>query len=214
LLSEIRERLYLASIFNQKGQQESFLREMTAVREIQKELKIEPYFLYLIGRTQARAGRITEARQQLQEMESRLGDLLVASGLDRSNRGDQASLHRLKGEIELAEKKYDEAINSFSMAAQLGAAEIEENLAYGFLRKGDWEAAIEKYLEFLKVEPLGYEPQESWILAHYQLGKLYQKKGQPEEARRYFQRFLEIWKEGDLDLPALSDARKQLFLLK
>jgi tetratricopeptide (TPR) repeat protein len=147
-------------------------------------------------------------------MESRLGDLLVASGLDRSNRGDQASLHRLKGEIELAEKKYDEAINSFSMAAQLGAAEIEENLAYGFLRKGDWEAAIEKYLEFLKVEPLGYEPQESWILAHYQLGKLYQKKGQPEEARRYFQRFLEIWKEGDLDLPALSDARKQLFLLK
>jgi tetratricopeptide (TPR) repeat protein len=213
-LSEIRERLYLASIFSQKGQREGFEREMKAVGEIQKQLKIEPYFLYLIGRAHARAGKIPEAREQLQELESRLGDLLAASGLDRSNQGDQASLHRLKGEVELAEKKYDEAVNFLSMAARLGAAEIEENLAYAFLKKGDRDQAIEKYIEFLKKEPLGYEPQESWILAHYQLGKLYQQTGRPEEARKYFERFLEIWKEGDPDLPPLIDAKKQLALLK
>jgi len=213
-LSEIRERLYLASIFSQKGQPEGFEREMKAVHEIQKQVKIEPYFLYLIGRAHARAGQILEARQQLQELESRLGDLLAASGLIRSNQGDQASLHRLKGEVELTEKKYDEAINSLSMAARMGADEIEENLAYALRQKGDLDKAIEKYLEFLKVEPLGYEPQESWILAHFQLGKLYEQKGQPEEAVKYYERFLEIWKDADLDLPALIEAKKQLVLLK
>jgi tetratricopeptide (TPR) repeat protein len=147
-------------------------------------------------------------------VESRLGDLLAASGLDRSNQGDQASLHRLKGEVELAEKNYDEAINSFSMAARLGAAEIEENLAYAFFQKGDWDKAIEKYLEFLKVEPLGYEPQESWILAHFHLGKLYEQKGQPEDAVKYYQRFLEIWKDADPDLPVLTEAKKCLARLK
>ena len=212
-LSEMREHLYLASTYAQKGRGAGFEKEMKAVLDIQKQLKIEPFFLYLVGRVYARAGRIPEARLQLAELESRMGDLLAASGVARSNRGDQASFHRLKGEVALAEKNYEEAIESFSLAASLGAREVEENLAYAFMKKGDNDKAIEKYLEFLKIEPLGYEAQENWILARYELGRLYEQKGQTAEAREYYGRFLEIWKDGDPDLPALGDAKKRLAAL-
>ncbi|TFG57724.1 MAG: tetratricopeptide repeat protein, partial [Candidatus Aminicenantes bacterium] len=94
-----------------------------------------------------------------------------------------------------------------------GAREVEENLAYAFMKKGDNDKAIEKYLEFLKIEPLGYEAQENWILARYELGRLYEQKGQTAEAREYYGRFLEIWKDGDPDLPALGDAKKRLAAL-
>lgn len=99
------------------------------------------------------------------------------------------------------------------LAAGLGKSDVGESLAFAFLQKGDLDKAIESYLEFLKAEPLGYEPQESWILAHYELGKLYQHQGRLDEARKYFERFLDIWKDGDPDLPPLVEARKRLALL-
>lgn len=50
MLSEMREQLYLASPFAQKGQKADFEKEMRAVGAIQKQMKIEPFFLYLVGR--------------------------------------------------------------------------------------------------------------------------------------------------------------------
>jgi tetratricopeptide (TPR) repeat protein/predicted Ser/Thr protein kinase len=213
-LSELRDRLYLASISSQKGDWAGFEREMNAVRAIQKTTKIDPHFVYLVGRAYARAGRIPEARQQLQELESRLGDVLAASALDRSNQSDQAAFYRLKGELELAGKKYEEAVNSFAMAASLGADDIEENQAYAFRLKGDVGKAVEKYRELIRREPLGYETQESWIRAHYELGKLYEHKGELEETVKYYERFLEIWKDADPDIPEVEDARRRLAGLK
>jgi tetratricopeptide (TPR) repeat protein len=213
-LSELRDKLYLASISSRKGDGAGFAREMNAVRAVQKTIKIDPFFVYLVGRAYARAGRIPEARQQLQELESRLGDVLVLSALDRSNRSDQASFYRLKGELELAGKKYEEAVDSFAMAARLGADDIEENQAYAFRLKGDGEKAVEKYRELIRREPLGYEIQESWILAHHELGKLYEQKGQLEEAAKYYERFLDIWKDADQDLAPFADAKKRLAQLK
>ena len=212
-LSELRDRLYLAAIANLKGRREGFEKEMTAIAQIQKEIKIDPFFVSLVGRAYARAGRNKEAFLQLKELEARLGDLLAASGIIRSNKTDQAAFHFLKGEVELAEKKYEEAVNSFLMAKRLGRSAVDESLAYAFLKKGDPDKAIESYLEFLKAKPLGSEPQESWVLAHYELAKLYQQQGRPGEARQYFERFLTIWEDADPDLPPLADARKKLTLL-
>ena len=213
-LSELRDKLYLASISSRKGDRAGFEREMNAVRAVQKTIKIDPFFVYLVGRAYARAGRIPEARQQLQELESRLGDVLAMSALDRSNQSDQASFYRLKGELEMAGKRYEEAVDSFAMSARLGADDIEENQAYVFRLKGDGEKAAEKYRELIRREPIGYEIQESWILAHYELGKLYEHQGELEEAVKYYERFLEIWKDADPELAAFADAKKRLAQLK
>lgn len=214
-LSELRNHLYLARVFLMKGRNDGFEKEMTAVRQIQKELKIEPGFVYLIGRAYARLGRLKEAIQQFEDMKSRLGDVLAASSVARSNRSDQAHFYLLKGEVELTQKRYDEAINSFQTAASLGEHWVGESLGYAFFRSGNLDKAIEKYQEFLQNFRLsGNETIEFWIPAYYELGKIFEQAGQPEEAAKYYERLLKIWKDADPDLPVLIDAKKRLANLK
>ncbi len=57
---------------------------------------------------------------------------------------------------------------------------------------------------------MGHEAQEPWILAHYQLGILYEKKGERAEAAKAFKSFLEIWKDADPDIPEVRDAKRRL----
>jgi len=49
---------------------------------------------------------------------------------------------------------------------------------------------------------------------HYRLAKLYEEKGRSEEAIEQYERFLEIWKDADADLPGLIDAKERLARLQ
>jgi tetratricopeptide (TPR) repeat protein len=214
-LAELRDRLYLARVSLRKGGNDAFEKEMKEVRQIQRESKISPDFIYLVGRAYARSGRLKEAIQQLEDLKSGLGDLLALSGLSRSNRGDQANFYMLKGEVEVAQKRYHEAVDSFQTAASLGELWVEESLGYAFWKSGNLDKAANKYQEHLQNYRIGgNETLERWILAHYELARIFEQKGQPEEAVKYYERFLEIWKDGDPDLPVLIDAKKRLTKLK
>jgi tetratricopeptide (TPR) repeat protein len=213
-LSEIRDHLFLAINYDMRKQMAAFEKEMAAVNLIQKEIKIEPIFLGKIGKIYARLNRLKEANQLLENLKSRIGDVLAESGIGRSNQSDQASFYLLKGEIELAQKRFEEAISSFGMAASLEGNQLEDSLAFAHFKSGNLDKAIEKYREFLETDVLGYEGQELWILAHYQLGRLYEEKGESAEAAKYYERFLDIWKEADPGIPEVEDARKRLTRLK
>jgi len=213
-LSEMRDHLFLAINFNKRKQKAAFEKEMAAVQLIQKEIKIDPVFLFQIGKIYARLNRQTEAGQLLINLKSLIGDLLATSGIGRSNQSDQAAFYLLKGEIDLAQKRFEDAVGSFETAASLRSSMLGDSLALVYLRSGNLDKSIEKYQEFLDTDVLGYEGQELWILAHYHLGKLYEHKGESDEAVKYYERFLEIWKDADPDLPELIDARKRLAPLK
>lgn len=214
-LAELRDRLYLARLSLVRGRNAVFEEEMKAVRKIQGASKFDPFYVYLIGRAYTRTGRVKEATQQFEILKASLGDVVALSNLGRSNRGDQAYFYMLKGEVEVAQKRYGEAINSFNMAASLGDLLVNESLGYAFGKTGDLNKAAVKYQEFLQNHLLlGTESLESWILAHFELAKIFEQNGQPEEAIKYYERFLEIWKEGDPDLPVLIDAKKRLAKLK
>jgi tetratricopeptide (TPR) repeat protein len=187
---------------------------MSAARRLQEEVSVEPYFLYVTGRMYARMGRLREASQLLHDLSARLGDVVAASGLDRSNRGDQAHHYLLKGEVELLQKRYVNALESFGIAAKLDEEASREPLAYGYLRSGNLDAAVREYEKFLGIASLGFERQELWVLAHYQLGKVYEEKGQREKAVDYYRQFLSIWKDADEDLEAPKDARQRLAALR
>jgi tetratricopeptide (TPR) repeat protein len=211
-LSEMRDHLFLAMAFRMKRQYEAFDKEMAAVTKIRKEINIEPSFLFKVGKVFARLNRLKEAQAVLDSLKSRIGDVLAVSGISRSNQLDQASFHMLKAEIELAEGQLEEAVNSYETAASLRADMLDDGLAYAYMKIGNLDKAIEKYTAFIQAatDVLGYEGQELWILSHYQLGRLYERKGQPAEAKKYYERFLEIWKDADPGLPEVEDARKRL----
>jgi tetratricopeptide (TPR) repeat protein len=209
-LSEFRDHVYRAIAFQRKRQNDGFERETAAIEKIRSAMKIEPSFLAKLGTVYARANRVREAERLLESVKSMVGDLLAASGVSRSTQSDQAAFHRLKGEVELAGKKYDEAIASFEMAANLRELMLEDTLALAYARSGNVDKAIEKYLEFIQKDVLGYEAQDLWSVAHYELGALYEKKGQPAEAAKYYGRFLELWKDADPDIPEVTEARKRL----
>ena len=75
---------------------------------------------------------------------------------------------------------------------------------------GNVDEAISKYQELIARKNLGHEAQEYWILAHKQLGAIYEAKGEVEKAIEYYQQFLDIWKEGDEDLVALINVKTRL----
>ena len=209
-LSEFRDHGYLAMAFWKKGQIKAFEKEMAAMERIQAEIKIDPTFLANLGALYARSNRLGEASRVLGILKSNLGELLAASSVARSAQGDQAAFHCLKGEIERARGQYEEALSSFGMVANLKESKVDDRIALTYLESGNTDKAIEKYKEFIEKDTLGYEAQEAWILAHYRLGMLCEEKGERAEAAKYYERFLEIWKDADPDIPEVGDARRRL----
>ena len=113
--------------------------------------------------------------------------------------------------MQLGRKNYDEAIELFEISYKLiEGNDALESLAYGYLVSGNVDAAISKYQELIARKNLGQEVQEYWILAHNQLGKIYEAKGEVEKAIGYYKQFLDIWKEGDEDLVDLINVKTRL----
>ncbi|MFP4082112.1 MAG: protein kinase domain-containing protein [Candidatus Aminicenantes bacterium] len=205
-LSELRDRLYLATVYKTIGMRNAFHRELDAVAELRSKTYIEPWWLLLSGKMYARFGELKEAQRLLEE---------ISSKMNKENRVDRASLNILKGEIELARGNHAQALELFDVAYKLRDDNyILESLACAYFIKGDLDKAIDKYKHLITRKQFGWEAQEYWIQAHYQLGKLYDKKGDVEKAIQYYQLFLDIWKDADPGIAELEDARRRLAGLK
>jgi hypothetical protein len=53
-----------------------------------------------------------------------------------------------------------------------------------------------------------------FALAHVGLARAYTLSGDTQKARAAYQDFLALWKDGDLDIPILMDAKAELSKLK
>ncbi|MFZ0430374.1 MAG: tetratricopeptide repeat protein, partial [Acidobacteriota bacterium] len=209
-LSELRDRLFLATVYEVKEDGASFNREMNEILRLIEKIRPAPVWLLVAGRTAARHGRQKDAKLMLKMMSSTLGDPTARSGINRSNRRDMAAYNLLKGEIALATNQCEAAIDLFQTADGLSKDYANESLALTYFRMGDMAKAVEAYRRFLGQDVLGQEAQQEWILAHYQLGRIYEKTGETATAREYYRRFLDFWEEGDEDLAPIIDARRRL----
>jgi tetratricopeptide (TPR) repeat protein/tRNA A-37 threonylcarbamoyl transferase component Bud32 len=209
-LSEFRDHLYRAIALRRKRETAAFDKEMAALEAIRASMKIEPSFLAKLGTVYARAGKTAQAQRILENVQGTMGDLLAASGVARSSQGDQAAYHRLKGEIELAQGKYEEALASFEMAGNLRDFMTEDTLALTYAKSGQVGKAIEKYEEFLGKDVLGYEAQDVWSLTPYELGKLCEERGDQAAAAKWYGQFLDQWKAADPDIAEVADAKQRL----
>ena len=135
--------------------------------------------------------------------------------MDRDARRDRAYLEALRGEVELARSQSAHAREVLESAyQQYDNPETLESLAHAESKLGNREEALKRYQELAGIHYLGNEAQEQWILAHYQLGRLFQEAGDKDKARQYYEKFLTIWKDGDADMPAIKDAKAQLIRLR
>ena len=154
-------------------------------------------------------GEIKEASRLYDEMIKQGKNLTSLSAIDRNTNDDQANITLIKGEINLAKGNVAEAIETFESLFQwhLQNTYIMESLAFAYLRAGLLKEAAQKYEEIISFSQLGYERQEIWILAHYELGQIYRDLGSMEKAKEYYAKFLDLWKDADRDIPILQKAR-------
>ena len=98
---------------------------------------------------------------------------------------------------------------------KLGLAANEEkgpltaySLARALARGKSIEQAIAQYEGFLDNEiALGWEPQQDWLTAHYEIASLHAARGESGKARTRLRRLLHLWTNADAGVPLLVSAR-------
>jgi len=201
-LSEFRNRMYMARAYQTMGMKASLAEELTMGQELVKNGGWGPAWAIFLAIRLVDSGDLPGARDLLQDW------------IDRGwNQGDlEWAVELLRGEIALAEGDPSKAVASLELADQLdqGHALIIETLGRAYYADGQYEKSGAAFLEAIRLKQLGYEAQEPWVLAHYNLGIVYEEMGEIENSRIYLEKFLELWGSGDEGLAGVEDARRRL----
>ncbi|MBG0858136.1 MAG: tetratricopeptide repeat protein [Bacteroidales bacterium] len=201
-LSELRDRLFLASIYKTIRMMLEYNGELNKASILLRAEGMQAWWFILYGKFRIRDGKIQDAEKTLEEISARA---------NAGNKADEAAINLLKGEIELARGDTAEAHDLIKTAVRLRRdAYTLESLAYYYNKTGNPEKAISTYTDLIKITSIGWEGQECWIMAHYNLGKLYEAKGDNQQAIKYYQSFINIWKDADEGIPDLIDAKARL----
>ena len=206
-ISELRDHLFLATVYKTKGMMPEFYEELNKASELLGSEGVEPWWYFLYGKFLVRNGKIQRAEKILNEISARIIE---------GNRSDTAAFNILKGEIQLAKGNHAEALFLIETGVRLrNEANTLESLTNYYYYTGDLDMAISKYKEIIGlINSPGWEAQEPWIEAHYYLGRIYEKKADYEQAIKFYKDFLNIWKDGDDDLPMLIDTKSRLIKLR
>jgi tetratricopeptide (TPR) repeat protein len=213
--SEYRDRLFLASAYRTTGHNAEFASELAAANLLLTKARFGPTWSIYLAKTYARMGKVAEATKLLNDMQSQAQNLTALASINRSDRGDQAAIYVVKGEIALANRKGAEAIEMFELADKTGpSAYGSESLAFAYLTLGKTREAAAKYQSLADAPTLGNEAQEYCILANYQLGRLYRELGDIQKTKESYEKFLNIWKDADPGIPVLIAAKTEYAKLK
>jgi tetratricopeptide (TPR) repeat protein len=201
-LSVLRNRLYLAKIYQLQGRKDKLIQELDQLNELIFGVATEPVWYLILGKMLVRIGKYQEADFLLNQIDSLSNE---------GNTWDEAAYKILKGELELARGNVTEAGDLLETACILRVDAFSlESLAHFHITTGDLEKAIEVYEQITELNSTGWEAQECWVRAHFSLGKAYEAIGNHETAILWYQRFLAIWEDADRDLPDYIEAKSSL----
>ncbi len=178
------------------------------------------------GLVAIREGEIQIARRHLTAMESHLTH--IPRIYEKQVLYEYTLFH---GSVLLAEGQPDSAIAVVNQAVaarpyNLGAGvlgvysnisfypPLRDVVARAYIQKDQINNAI---LEYERLTTFDLSKEDRRFISpeyHYELAKLYEQTGQKEKAIERYEKFLDIWKNADPDIPELIDAKTHLAKLK
>ena len=169
------------------------------------------------GWVDLKQGRAAAARSDLGEIERLL------PGVDPAHRDRMTFLfHLLAAEVALAENSVEEAIAAGEKIVPLDYSDhiadynmpfLKDVLARAYWKKGLLDKAATEYRKLTTISPANQVRYLIHPLYHYRLGRVLEEKGDKEQARIEYRKFLEYWKDADPGHPELAEARKRLAVL-
>ena len=188
-----------------------------------KSFWMSRYYVH-IGLVDLQQGRINDAKEKLDKIKSLFAESEYP--LEQYGRPTQIKFDSdfLQSNIFVAERKYETAYNISTKIINTPFFSIQPStlfhlnlpfewdiLARSLYRTGKLEESISEYERIINFDPLSSnERRLIHPKYHYRLAKLYEEKGSKEKAIQQYQKFLEIWKNADDDLPEKIDAQKRL----
>jgi tetratricopeptide (TPR) repeat protein len=210
-VSEYRDRLILARALAAKGMSAAAGSELDGAARVRATLSLGPEWLRMLAKLEARRGRVKEARRLVDEMSKRAWDATAGSSANRSMDEDQTYINQAQGEVALAEGRFDEALRLVEAASLSDRDEdLIESVAAANVAAGHLDVAAKRYEELLATPRFGNESHELWFRSLVTVGEIYERLGRADEARRKYEALVKIWKDGDSDLVALTEARARL----
>jgi tetratricopeptide (TPR) repeat protein len=168
----------------------------------------------------ARAGRPDRGRAILAQRQSEVTDTAML-------REESPRVHRVLGELLLAEKKPLEAMEEFRKGDVAPDGPVDEciiclpySLARSYDAAGQADSAIVMYERYVGTPfawRVSFELVDPVQLpgVYERLATLYEKQGNAAKARMNYQAFIDLWKDADSELqPRVAEARRRLQQLR
>ncbi|MFC2156679.1 protein kinase [Acidobacteriota bacterium] len=169
----------------------------------------------LDGSVYAKLNLWEEVEDKLDSMRGNMEYQVKQRGYDRIQ--SRRLYLKTLGEVEFERGNYGLAVEYFEQAKSLFTgihfgtfAHLLDDLAQAYLAAGNLERAREEY-ELITTLTWGRSARgDIYARSFYRLGKIYEQLGQISDARRNYERFLELWKNADPGLPEVEEARQRL----
>ena len=212
LWPEAEWRLTLAHIHIRAGDFDEALKETQKAYQVAVEAD-EPYLQRRAKHIEGLAHVYNNDLAQAELTARELKNLI-----DEGNYKNTTQLDHLQGEIDLKKGNYVQAIDAFQKAISLefcqSNALYSTSLAQAYDLAGQTKKAQEEYIRILDLRT-GIKGFGDLISkSHLMLGVILKAQGQNEAAIQNFEKFLDLWKDADPDLPEKAEAQKHLASLE
>jgi eukaryotic-like serine/threonine-protein kinase len=162
---------------------------------------------------EARLGRWDEAGRLSAELKS-FADSLPGRSFEREWHRLQGELALVKGDAELARTELASAVSMLPARAAIRPPPPHVPIWYAYatalIATGRDEEAVRTFQRILDATTERVPWPLHFVRSLYFLGKIYEKQGDMVRAREYYRRFVDLWKDGDIDRERVAEARSKL----
>jgi len=207
-LSEARVHLWMAYIAEGEGDARIETRQLDEAMKDFSAIGPKVVFGAWIGQAYARSGLVDHAEKI---------EAVIAPHADAESVEQMGYLHLLQGEIALARKDQDKAIELLALSSKENPTTLaQEALAHAYQQAGRTNDAVPAFEQFLSHQnrAMLWEPQQRWLEAHYTLTADYLARGDREKAKSNLGQLLDLWQGADPSLPLLKKAYAEFALLQ